>query len=239
MAVSEKRSVGIQSLIEEGKNLILLDDAFQHRSVSPGFNILLTKHNDLYCNDFIAPTGNLREPKSGAKRADVIIVTKCPPDIQPEKKNTIVKQLSKNSNQHVYFSHIEYGNYLLSLDGVNKIDCGDLPNIDVILFTGIADDSQLINHLKANTKSLTTKKFADHHTYSIADLDNIRKIFDSFVSESKIVVTTEKDAMRLHSTAVKGKIKDLPIFYLPIEVSFNKEDYSKFIEQIRNYVSEN
>ena len=219
VAVDGNRQEGITRLQSDVKpDIILLDDAFQHRKVTAGLYILLTKFNDLYVDDLILPAGNLRESKRGAKRAAIIIVTKCPNDLSLERQHAIKEKLNIDHYQQIYFSTISYSNTVYSLsDEVNLID---LRNKEITLVTGIANPSELVLYLKNNEINFSHLNYKDHHVFTEVELNELRK--------EKLILTTEKDFMRL-----KDKLSNL--FYLPIQTQF-LNNASGFDTQIRNYL---
>jgi tetraacyldisaccharide 4'-kinase len=241
VAVDKKRVHGIKKLmaLHPGINTILLDDAFQHRSVSPSLNILLTDYNNIYLNDHMLPTGTLREFRSGARRADIIIVTKTPANLSPIEKRRLVKEISPKPYQQVYFSYITYGEPV-ALNAENS-PAPFLPakTLDIVLLTGIANPAQLEDHLSGKVKSIVPVHFPDHHEYSAGDLEKLRKIFDNFAGENKIILTTEKDAMRLKRPEIMDKLASLPVFYIPIAVKFHDKDEEAFDKQIHDHVRAN
>ncbi len=221
VAVDEDRQHGISSLscLENAPNLILLDDAFQHRKVKAGFNILLTTYNNPYYNDFVLPTGNLREPKNGAKRANVIIVTKCPKDISESEKEGVIKRLNANENQSVFFSYIEYSDTLVSAN--SKIKIKDLSSFTLV--TGIANSKPLVDFLKAENLKFEHLNFKDHHEFSQKDIEILKT--------KALILTTEKDFMRLkHFDSLKDKL-----FYIPITVVIDNE--TKFNKIVEDFVA--
>lgn len=219
VAVDANRKNGIENLLAqpEPPEIILLDDAYQHRRVKGGFYILLTAFNDIYADDFILPMGNLREGKSGAKRANVIIVTKCPSDLTEPEQEFIINRLKPEENQKVYFSFIEYDEVATSKNG--NIAVGELKEKDKILLAGIAKPSPFFNYLKKEGDICL--RYPDHHYFSEKEIEELKRL-----SEDKIIVTTEKDYMRL-----KGKLADDRLFYLPIRSSFvsRGDDFDKTI----------
>ncbi len=223
IAVDSDRTQGIQEL-ERMKNppdIILLDDAFQHRKVKGGFNILLTTFGDLYIDDYILPAGNLRERRRGAKRAQIIIVTKCPNNLSKVKQNKIEQKLRLESDQTIYFSIIQYENFVIN--AVENIAIEKLPNYKVLLVTGISNCDPLIQFLVNNNVSYEHMKFADHHDFTLSDKQKIYDNFDSVESENKIILTTEKDYVRDFSMSKNQ------IYYLPIKTRFlnNEEEFNK------------
>jgi len=221
IAVDENRSRGITKLKKEhNPDVILLDDAFQHRKVKAGLNIVLTRYNDLYEDDFMLPTGNLREPTVGVGRAKIIVVTKCPKDLPLAQQEGIRNKLNPRNYQRLFFSYISYNNHILN--GTEEIELKNLIDKEITLVTGIANPSSLCDFIKASGISFNHLNFPDHHNFSS---EEIKKI-----SESKLIVTTEKDFMRL-----KGEIANDKLFYLPIKMKFI-QDSNSFDKEISNYV---
>ena len=245
VAVDSDRVRGIRKLIENNSelNVILLDDAFQHRAVKPGLSVLLTDYRKLYADDFLMPSGNLREWKNAANRADIIIVTRIPEHFSPMERRIIKERLNPKPYQSIYFSYVKYGEFV----PVNKRKEHKLlqkefyfeRNFSVLLFTGIASSMQLHDYLKNKVKEIRHLKYRDHHRYSSTDMKRIRQLFDNIANDNKIIITTEKDAMRLAMPAYEEIIKDLPIFYIPIEIGFHERDEEEFNEKIISYVKKN
>lgn len=239
VAVDEKRARGIHELIEKSPDLdaILLDDAYQHRYVKPGLSILLTDYHHMYHDDFVVPSGRLREFMYGAHRADIIIVTKTPKIFSPITKRRILEDLKPKAHQKIFFSYIKYGDPVPVYTGSS----GTFPNklTSLLLFTGIANDYPLKEHLSRYCSDITTMKFRDHHQYIIGDIEKIKKTFYDLPTQSKVIVTTEKDVMRFKTDELIPFIKDLPLFYLPIEVEFHDKDKPAFNMAIVDYVSKN
>lgn len=219
VAVDADRKNGIkQLLLQENKpEIILLDDAFQHRKVKAGFYILLTIYNDLFCNDFILPTGNLRESRNGAKRANIIIVTKCPKNISQEEQKAIQSRLKLSSGQEVFFSCIDYDNQVFS--DINSLKVLEIKPKEKLLLAGIANPKLFFDFLK--NENDTVLSFPDHHDFSENDILNIKE-----KAKNKIIITTEKDYVRL-----KNNISAEQLYYLPIKVSLalNQEIFDKNI----------
>ncbi|AUC15551.1 tetraacyldisaccharide 4'-kinase [Tenacibaculum sp. SZ-18] len=224
VAVDANRTNGITQLLWLVQpNVVLLDDAYQHRKVKAGFYVLLTKFDDLYCHDFLLPTGNLRESRSGAKRADIVVVTKCPNQLTDFEMKSIEKKLRLLPNQKLFFSKIEYNENLLG--GEELIPLLQL-NEEFILVTGIAKPTSLIKYLKERELKFRHLQFPDHHHFSEQDLSRIEASRKSLQSKNKIVLTTEKDFVRL-----KGKIDSL--YYIEIHNSFlsNQNDFDSSIKE--------
>ena len=210
VAVDANRVQGISKLITEASpDLVLLDDAFQHRKVKGSFYILLTKYNDLFTNDFLLPTGNLRESRVGAKRADIILVTKCPIDLSESSKIKIRDKLKKY-NTNVFFTTISYD---VKTSGNRSILVDDLKDFEVLLITGIANPQPLLSFLKERTVIFKHLKFSDHHNFTDKEIENIKKEYDRLNASKKLILTTEKDYVRLESS-----IEDLS--FLGIQTSF-------------------
>lgn len=225
VAVDADRKNGIEHLLSQKKQpeVILLDDAFQHRKVKAGFYILLTSYTDLYCDDYMLPTGNLREYQSNAKRAQVIIVTKCPPDVSVESQQIIRNKLKPNENQHLFFSCIGYDEFCYSAAGV--VSAISVKDADKVLVAGIAKPQPFFDYLKKDADILLD--FPDHHDFSAIDIDSILK-----QAAGRPIITTEKDYMRL-----QGKIPVQQLFYLPIQSSFIAQK-DLFDQILLNYVGQ-
>ena len=239
VCVDVDRRRAIRNLKTDAPNteLILLDDAFQYRKINAGLNILLTDYFRPYYDDYLLPVGNLRESKQSAKRADIIVVTKCPTILSSIVKDDILENLNPRQNQSVYFSYLKHGQ-LLHLDGsvceINK----DVFNHFVVL-AGIYNPYPLVEHLRDFSKDVKLFQFRDHHEFTKFDLRRVRKHFLDYFCNHKYIVTTEKDLMRLKDSPAFAVISDLPICYVPIEVEFHKDDKgdkNKFDEQVLEFV---
>lgn len=237
VTVDERRVNGIRQIRRKftDVDVILLDDAFQHCWVKPGISILLSDYHNLYADDFLLPTGNLREPKWSAKRADMIVITKTAHVFSPLAKRLVEERLKVKPYQSLYFSFINYGNFIPLW---NTHEYGNQKKANtIVLFTGIANSHPLVAYLKRFCDELITIEYSDHHSYSIKDLKHINKIFNDVIGSKKILVTTEKDAMRLSNPKIKTFAEQLPIFYLPIEVKIHiEEKKNDFENKIINYV---
>ncbi len=220
ISVDSNRVRGINKLIKLNSKpeIILLDDAYQHRRVKPGMSILLTKFNDLYSDDNIFPLGNLRESKSNANRANIIIVTKCDKNISKDQKRHIIQKLNIGDNQKIYFSSIKYSKMLYDKESSKLLS--EFKNIKFTLVTGIANSSHMVNYLKDNDFNFNHLSFKDHHNYSDSDISNI--------NNNEIVITTEKDYVKLYSRVTTK------LFYLPIEFLIHNEE--EFNNQILNSI---
>jgi tetraacyldisaccharide 4'-kinase len=223
VAVDADRKNGIEQLLSlaEKPEVILLDDAFQHRKVKAGFYILLTSYGDLYSDDFMLPTGDLREGRSGAKKANVIIVTKCPFNLSQDKQNDIRNRLKVSANQELYFTFIAYDNFIYGEN--QKINVNEIQAASKLLVAGIAKPEPFFAYLQ-DTNDVCLS-FPDHHNFTDKDILEIKNL-----AQNNIIITTEKDYVRL-----KGSLPSEQLFYLPIQSSFisGSDDFDK---NILNYV---
>lgn len=239
VAVDEDRCRGVGNLIENDKKLdvVLLDDAYQHRYIKPGLSILLTDYGKLYAEDYLLPAGTLRDVEASAKRADIIIVTKTHRVLSPISKQRVLEVLKPEANQPVYFSYIDYG-HLVPFPGSEEFKIPK--NISkIILFTGIVNPYPIEEHLRFQCNELVTFNFADHHVYSKSDLQKIKKAYDDAYESKKVIITTEKDAMRLINSPYLSELKYLPLFFVPIKVRLHGTDAVSFNKQILEYVKKN
>lgn len=214
VAVGEERLVAIPQLLHQRPEteLIILDDAFQHRPVKAGLNILLTEYKNLYSRDFLLPAGDLRDVRSSSKRADIIIVTKCKTDLAEEERKNIVAELKPAAHQKVYFSEILYSQpYHLFSKQPGNLDA----DTEVLLICGIANPKPLKEFLNKHVSSFDEMRFADHHIFSSTDLRDIKKHFEKNDSSRQIILTTEKDAVRLQK--FENELSNYPIYVLPIK----------------------
>lgn len=222
VAVDADRRNGIANLRALGvkPDVILLDDAYQHRRVKAGFYILLTAYYDLYVNDIVLPTGNLREPRKGAGRADIIIVTKCPPDIGLEEQNKITNTLKIAVHQTVLFATIDYGDEIVGASGTKSID--SLQGSDFTLVTGIANPMPLVAHYTSLGLKFNHINYPDHHNFTKKELEGLQK--------HELIITTEKDYVRLIS-----EIRDTALWYQPMRMRFIDNE-KIFIDKISTLI---
>lgn len=233
VAVCEKRVEGAEQLLKNHPELdvIVLDDAYQHRYLYRDCNILLTEFNKPFFKDYVLPAGRLREFRSGRHRADIVIVTKSPDNLREDQKKHFIARLKMKKSVPIFFSSIDYGK-LINLQS-KLVTQGPK---EILLITGIGNPQPLIGHLERDSK-VTHLKFNDHHDYTVKDIEKIHKIFDNFVSAEKIIVTTEKDAVRLMNSEVKTKIHSYPWFYQAMTVKIEEEN--KLLKKIYSYVNTN
>lgn len=224
VAVSENRNKGVDKLLENVPDLelILLDDAFQHRHIKPGLQILLTDFYRLYSKDYVFPAGRLREFRSGSDRADIVVVTKTPVVLSPITRRRITRELNLKKNQLLLFSKIAYDKLTPYFPNYTKRLKKQYSHI--VLFTGIANNYPLQDHLKQFCTELTVLSFPDHYAYQQKDIDHILKTYDDVFSKNKIVVTTEKDAMRLQDCKKIFLFEEVPFYYVPIRTVFHNGD---------------
>jgi tetraacyldisaccharide 4'-kinase len=221
VAVDAHRKNGIEQLLalKDNPDLILLDDAFQHRKVNAGFYILLSAYNDLYCNDFMLPTGNLRESRSGAKRADVIIITKCPKNLSETTQQEIKNKIGLETP--VYFSYIDYDDLVYNQSESKKVS--EIKEMDKLVIAGIAKPEPFFEFLEVEKEDRMV--FPDHHFFSANDIQQIED-----KAKNKIIITTEKDFVRLANRNL-----NTPIYYLPIKSNFLSKS-EELDNKIKNYV---
>jgi tetraacyldisaccharide 4'-kinase len=219
VAVDANRKNGIEQLLRSKNKpeIILLDDAYQHRKVKADFYILLTTYNDLFVDDYLLPTGNLRESRNGAKRASIIVVTKCPKELSEIEMKPIREKLSLEKNQKVFFSYINYDDFVYS--NSNKIAVAEIIQKEKILLAGIAKPKPFFEYLNSGTDQVL--EYPDHHDFTENEIIEIKN-----KAQAKLIVTTEKDFMRL-----QGKLSENQLFYLPIKSDFieNKNDFDTSI----------
>ncbi len=237
VAVDENRVEGVDRLLEDENppEVILLDDAFQHRKITAGLNILLTEYQRLYSDDRLFPAGRLRDLKSSAQRADIIVVSKSPDTLSEQDKALVINKLNPTERQKVFFSHLDY-KPMQPLNAAARNIAAE--NADaVLLFCGIARPNPLIDRLKTQFKQVEALTFADHHAYTENDIKKVLRQFESLAGERKIIVTTEKDAARLTNSPYLCQFESAPLYDLPVSVRFDEEE--KFNEEILNYVRQN
>ena len=233
VAVAEERIVGIPQLLhaKPATQVIILDDAFQHREVKAGLNILLTEYQDLYTRDFILPAGDLRDVRNSSKRAHIIIVTKCKSHLPEEEKQKIIKELNPLESQKVFFTKIEYASpYHLFTKETRVLE----PDNNILLVCGIANPKPLKEILTTYVAMYEMLRFKDHHIFSLDDLEEIKTQFSKIESKNKIILTTEKDGIRL--AKYESELKELPIYVIPMRHKFLFGEEEQFDEQVISFV---
>ncbi|MBJ6119992.1 tetraacyldisaccharide 4'-kinase [Pontibacter sp. BT310] len=235
VAVSEKRVEGVEQLLQLSPKpeVIVLDDAMQHRAIQPSLNLLVTDYNRLFYKDHMLPAGLLREPKNGARRADAVLVSKCPVTIQASEMNSITSRIHKhcNSETPVFFTGFRYG---------QPVPIGNAGQLSkhIVLLTGIANADPLKHYLKEHQfKLLHHASFPDHYMYSASDMAHIKKELKKHPKDT-IVLTTRKDAVKLMDASLQNYSLHLPLFYIPIEVYFvsGDDDFNELVLQhVKSY----
>lgn len=236
VSVGEERMLAIPKLLTQHPetDVIILDDAFQHRAVRAGLNILLTEYDNLFTRDSIMPLGWLREAKSNYHRADMIVVTKCPPDITEAEREQIKQELKPYKYQRVYFSSIQYAPLYSFYNFTDKLEMNK--DITALLICGIANYAPLQQHLESTGAKVYVREFRDHHQYDSFDLDSIRQTYENFGDINKVMVITEKDAARMEGFGDWFMQNKIRIFVQPIAVRFIGEDAERFNRDIFSYV---
>jgi len=237
VAVCENRVNGIKQL-KENHDLIILDDAFQHRAVRAGFNILLFEFRKLGTLQFLLPAGNLRDVFSSRKRAEVLLVTKSPVPLLHVAQQASINELQPNTGQPVLHSYLKYGDLVHLYDNEN-LPLKSVKDFEIFLLTGIANPAPLIEELEKYSHNIKHEEFPDHYAFKEEDIKKFRSTFLAENKKDKIIITTEKDSKRLKATGFEDLLVDLPVYYLPIEVELFEEDKIIFDELILNYVKSN
>lgn len=235
VAVGEERIVAIPQLLHDRPDteVILLDDVFQHRPVKAGLNILLSEYQNLYTRDWFLPTGDLRDERNSSKRADIIVITKCPAALPPEEKAKVVKELAPRDHQKIYFAAMQYSEPYHILGGKTKALSMDT---EVLLVTGIANPAPLKQYLADQTKTYWMMAYSDHHIFSIDDLKDIIKKYQALAGADKIILTTEKDAVRLMKFG--KELENLPVYVIPVQHQFLFGEGEQFDAGILTFIQE-
>jgi len=233
VAVCEARVDGIKQLQGE-HDLIILDDAYQHRAIKPGFSILLFDYNRVNEPHLLLPAGNLREAFSGRKRADVIIISKCPEALTADEQKLIIKRIKPFGNQQVFFTSIAY-QPLQDLDG-KPADISIKPDTTVFLLTGIANANPLIGYIKKSTAHIIHHNYPDHHRFSLKNISKLAGEYSACTAKNKLIITTEKDAQRLVEHELLPLVQQLPVLVMPIGVNFLNGTQQQFNKLVMNYV---
>ncbi|MDN3689303.1 tetraacyldisaccharide 4'-kinase [Cyclobacterium jeungdonense] len=236
VAVGEERILAIPMILAECGDIqaILLDDAYQHRYLEPGMRILLTTYSRPFFTDRLLPLGRLRESRTNAARADVVVVTKCPLPLSPEQMESYVSRVREFTRPGVpiYFAGLTYGRaYALS----SKMK--DLPN-HLIVVTGIVDPIPLVEELSKNHTVLEVISFPDHHRYSLKDFDSFRTVYDKYRRYHPAILTTEKDAVKMKDGKFRSVLDELPIFVKPVEVLMDPQDKEQLLHQVAHLINE-
>ena len=233
--VSESRVLGIPKILADRPETqtILMDDGFQHRAVIPGLNVLLTEFEKPFTKDYLLPVGRLREWRQGAKRADVIIVTKCPDGISAAEKESFSTELNLREGQHLFFSRYKYGVPYHMFYPAMTVTIHE--KMEILVISGIAKTGYLLRYLEERAALVKSIEYDDHHIFSNYEVAQLKKQFDGLVGVQKIILTTEKDAVRLERHAEYIRREELPIYVLPAYVSFDDRS-ADFHQLIENYL---
>ena len=241
VCVDANRVNGIKKILEfpEPPKVVILDDAFQHRALNCELKIVISEYNNLYLNDCMMPAGYLRESKKGIERADIIIISKTPDKTTAIDIRNVIKDLKPLAHQQLFFTWLKYGELKGFQNPAETIDTlDDLFRYRIVAFTGIGNPKPMITYLKEYASDVKHIQFPDHHSFTIQDIADVRAQLDAIEGGNKIVVTTEKDAMRLRGTDLQDIANTLPLYVLPIEVDFTDKT-QEFNDTIINYVRTN
>jgi tetraacyldisaccharide 4'-kinase len=235
VAVGEERLLAIPELLHDHPEtqVILLDDAFQHRSIQAGCSLLLTEYSNLFTRDFYLPTGDLRDLKSRYRAATALIVTKCPIDLSEEKQRSIMAELAPVNGQPVFFTTLAYGSpYHLTQKQFYSFTGKE----EILLVTGISNPRPLKQYIEERSATYHQLTYRDHHIFSIEDFNEIRREFEKLPTENRILITTEKDAVRLEKFS--AEIDGLPWYVLPVEHRFLFGDKERFDRLVIDFISD-
>lgn len=236
VSVCENRVFAVPEIMKNAPQTqtVLLDDAFQHRSIQPDLNILLTEFSYPYTRDYLLPSGRLREWRSAAKRADLVVVSKCPPELSGEQREAMTNELGVLPRQKIFFSYYAYHRPMYIFDYRQQLVLDD--QLDVLVICAIARSEYLLQHLRPRVQSVQILEYEDHHYFTNFDLSNLKKRFEQMDGRRKVIITTEKDAMRLQLHQQYIVDHQLPIFSIPVEVKFHGNDGADFDETIKDFL---
>jgi len=236
VTVSESRTLAIPEMLkyQPDTQVVLLDDAFQHLSIQPGMNILLTEYYRPFTQDFLLPSGRLREWRSAYERANVIIVSKCPPDLSEEERAHFQQEIKPLPHQQLFFSYYDYEPPYYMFNPRYRIALE--PDMDVLLISAIAGTDYLIEYLEKRVNHVYSLEFEDHHYFTNYDIGQLKANYDRIDSNKKIILTTEKDAMRLELHRKYLLDNQMPVFALPVQVRFHQNDGAAFDQHVRDYL---
>jgi tetraacyldisaccharide 4'-kinase len=235
VCVGEERMLAIPQLLGERPDtqVVLLDDAFQHRSIKPGLNILVTEYNRPFTRDHVVPFGRLREGRKGYERANAIIVSKCPANMPRAEQQALEREIAPLPHQRVFFTSLQYGQLY---DMMTSEPVHASQDASILLVCGIARPAPLVQHLKEQYKEVFLLPFPDHYYYSNNDLEKVSRELKGLPGEEKLVVTTEKDAVRLHLLQSRLQQLGLNVAVIPIEISFLSGEANSFNNYIFDYI---
>jgi len=235
VAVGEERLVAIPQLLQDQPEteVIILDDAFQHRAINAGLNILLTDCGNLFYSDWFLPTGDLRDERRSYQRAHIIVVTKCPSNLSVEEKNRITRQINLQKQQHLFFTTIQYG---VPYHIITRQPMHITHQHEVLLVCGIANPQPLKDYLTEQAGTFTEQSYNDHYIFTIDDLKEIRKRYVELEGSDKFILTTEKDAVRL--LKFSDQLHELPLYVLPVKHQFLFDEGIQFNQLVHDFVAQ-
>jgi tetraacyldisaccharide 4'-kinase len=235
VVVSESRALAVPLMLKTNPQLqaIILDDAFQHRGIIPGLNILLTTYAAPFTKDLLLPAGRLREFRGSYSRADIIIVSKCPYDMTQQDKTQFIKEINPKNHQKIFFTYYNYFPPYSFYNTAQRLELKE--NQDIILISAIADTNYLMEFLEEKVGSVHELSYEDHHLFQERDINYLQQVYKNRDTENKIILTTEKDAMRMD--ILRKQITDykLPIFILPVEVKFLFDEENEFEDLVKSF----
>ena len=238
VAVCENRVEGIKKL-EGGHELVILDDAYQHRALRPGLSILLFDYNSIFKFKMLLPAGDLREPVWEKDRADVLVITKTPPGLDQADRQEILEIVKPRNQQEIFYSYLEYGDLIpLDEDMEERKMISIKVSTKIILLTGIANPAPLLSEIGGYTQFITHHKYPDHYNFGKNNISKLARAFNDLYATDKLIITTEKDAQRLSSKPVKELLKGLPVYYLPVRAEIHEPERARFNELIEKYAAE-
>ena len=242
VTVGEKRVPAMMSLLASYSdlNVVLMDDAFQHRSIKPGFSILLTEYRNLFTDDFLIPVGSLRDLRSSMKRADLVLVTKTPEDTSEDSMRRVRNKIRLRPQQQLFFTYLRYGAVKPVQEGQPVLTTLDLSEYDVLAFSGLARSRNFAGYIKGRCKSVKHLRFPDHYAYTRKDISYFVKRFNQLDSPKKLMLTTEKDWMRIINEPIRKLLDDIPVYTLEVLVVFtDPKEKEIFDQKIMTYVEKN
>ena len=238
VAVCENRVEGIKTL-EKDHELVILDDAYQHRALRPGLSILLFDYNSITSFKMLLPAGDLREPVWEKHRADILVVTKTPPGLDQPDRQEILKLIKPRNQQEVFYSYLEYGGLKPFNEEMKERELLSVKvTAKIVLLTGIANPAPLLSELGGYTQFITHHNYSDHHNFTKKNISKLVQAFNELGADDKLIITTEKDAQRLGSVEVKELLKGLPVYYLPVRAEIHEPERARFNELIEKYAAE-
>jgi tetraacyldisaccharide 4'-kinase len=236
VTVAESRTFGIPQIMMDrpSTQVVLLDDAFQHRSIKPGLNILLTEFDQPFTRDYLLPSGRLREWRSAYRRADIIVVSKCPLRVTEAERQALIGEINPLPHQQLFFSYYDYLQPYFILDSRYQLHLRE--DMDVLLICAIAGTDYLVRYLEERVNTVTVLEYEDHHYFTKHDVAHLQSTYERLESDKKVVITTEKDAMRLELHKTFLQEQRLPVFALPVQVRFHFGQGPAFDEQIKSFL---